>query len=244
MVWDGSKILLFGGNSTSGFLNDTWTFLHGSWTRVPSLVSPPARAEASMAYDAAAQSTILYGGEAYRTLVSAATETYVGADYNDTWSFSAGQWTQLHPSNSPGARDSAMMAYDPATQEVVLFGGFNWTIYSTADTWAFANGTWNQVPGGAGPSSRNSGALAYDANLGGLVLFGGHDGWLFLSDTWLWANSTWTDLGGSAAGPAPRWGASEAPDAAGCLLLFGGSVAQSGNAANGSYFNDTSCVIG
>lgn len=33
-------------------------------------------------------------------------------------------WTQLHPTSSPSPRD-AVMAYDPKTDQTVLFGGYN-----------------------------------------------------------------------------------------------------------------------
>jgi hypothetical protein len=238
MVWANGEILLFGGNRTSGFLNDTWTFANGTWTPVYSTLVPPARAAASLAYDPLTQTAILFGGESYRLLVNAAGESYIGADYHDTWAFSNGQWTQLSPAHSPGGRDSAMMAYDPASQQIVLFGGFNWTIYNTADTWVFANGTWTQAstPSSA-PGPRNNGAFAFDPALGGLLLWGGHTGWQFYSDTWLWVNSTWTQLS-TPNTPAAGWGASLAQYGTGCMVLYGGFVAGP-NPAVGQYFNTT-----
>jgi hypothetical protein len=249
MVWNGSAVILFGGNTTTSFLNDTWSFLHGAWTQVNSTVSPAARAGASLAYDAATNSTILFGGEMYRTLTSLATETYAGQDFGDTWSFAGGQWTQLHPAASPGARDSASMAYDPQGQEVVLFGGFNWTIYNTEDTWAFHGGNWTQLTPSQAPDARNNGALAYDPALNGLLLFGGHQGWAFYDDTWEWNVSGWHQLGAGASVPAARWAASLAPYGASCMMLFGGFSASSFNATVGSYYGDTwslgsGCTVG
>ncbi len=243
MTWDGEAVLLFGGNSTTSFLNDTWTFLHGNWTQVQSTLSPPARAGAAMTFDAATDSTILFGGEAYRTLVSSSSETYAGADYHDTWSFAGGQWTQLHPATSPGARDSASIGYDPQSEQVVLFGGFNWSSYNQADTWTF-NGTDWSPSNASGPAARNGGAMAYDPTLAGLVLFGGHDGWSLYNDTWLFTGGNWTPLNLSSA-PSPRWGASEAIDASGCLLLFGGFAAAT-VATAGTFYSDTwtLCSIG
>jgi hypothetical protein len=239
MVWNGSAVILFGGNTTTSFLNDTWSFLHGAWTELYPTVSPAARAGASLAYDAATNSTILFGGEMYRTLTNLSTETYAGQDFGDTWSFAAGQWTQLHPTTSPGARDSASMAYYPQAQEVVLFGGFNWTIYNTDDTWAFDGGNWTQLTPSQVPDARNNGALAYDPALQGLLLFGGHQGRSFYDDSWEWNASGWHQLGAGTSVPPSRWAASLAPYGASCVILFGGFTASSYDAAIGSYFNDT-----
>ena len=39
-----NKVLVFGGFSGSGYLNDTWTFDGSTWTKINTAVSPPARA--------------------------------------------------------------------------------------------------------------------------------------------------------------------------------------------------------
>jgi hypothetical protein len=253
LAWDGEaqSLVLFGGNGsvTTGFLNDTWTFVHGQWTQQHPTVSPPARAAAAMVYDARDGYVLLVDGEQYRTLTNAATYTYVGADFNDSWAYSGGNWTQLHPTDNPSARDSMSITYDPMLGEVVLFGGFNWTTYNLDDTWAFSGGQWSPVATwgvGSGvtyvvaPADRNNAAFAYDPALGTDVLFGGHSGYAFYSDTWEFNGSFWFQLNSSSS-PSPRWGASMAYDpAAGCMILYGGYT--TGNAWNntaGTFFNDT-----
>ncbi len=41
----------------------------------------------------------------------------------DTWTWNGTTWTQLHLRASPPAGSGQVMAYDPATGNVVLFGG-------------------------------------------------------------------------------------------------------------------------
>ena len=45
----------------------------------------------------------------------------------DTWTYNGVTWTKQSPSTSPPARSNAAMAYDPASGNVVLFGGANST---------------------------------------------------------------------------------------------------------------------
>ena len=63
-----------------------------------------------MAYDAARQRVVLFGG-------------FGGGHLGDTWEWNGTNWTQLTPSTSPTARNAHAMAYDAARQRVVLLGG-------------------------------------------------------------------------------------------------------------------------
>jgi hypothetical protein len=65
-----------------------------------------------------------------------ARQNYSVTDLNDTCNWTGHTWSQLSPSTSPAARNGAAMAFDPATGQVVLFGGFNGTT-SLGDTWRF-----------------------------------------------------------------------------------------------------------
>ncbi len=95
-----------------------------TWTRVSPATSPPVRDSASMAYDSATGSVVLFGG------------ANGGSDLNDTWTFNGVTWTRLSPSTSPPARAYASMAYDPATGKIVLFGGSG-NSGDLSDTWTF-----------------------------------------------------------------------------------------------------------
>jgi hypothetical protein len=55
----------------------------------------------------------------------------------DTWEWDGTNWTQLTPSASPSARCAHAMAYDAASQRVVLFGGaLVWPTF-LGDTWIY-----------------------------------------------------------------------------------------------------------
>lgn len=105
---------------------------------------------------------------------------------------SASTWTQLRPAASPPARSGAAMAYDPVSQKVVLFGGYevvNGAVVYVDDTWTFDGTTWTQVATRSAPSPRTSASMAFDAVTGELVLFGGYNGTLRLGDTWTFDGS-------------------------------------------------------
>src|ERR1041385_3535515 len=67
------RVIMFGGDSGTDYLNDTWSFDGATWTKVETPIAPPARTNAQMAYDRRAHKIILFGG-------------YDGAHYlGDTW---------------------------------------------------------------------------------------------------------------------------------------------------------------
>jgi chitodextrinase len=73
-----SKVVLFGGYSFTGVLNDTWTFSNGVWTNVTGSVgpAPPARWSAAMSTDSTGFPPVLFGG----------TRTFSPTgNINDTW---------------------------------------------------------------------------------------------------------------------------------------------------------------
>jgi len=53
----------------------------------------------------------------------------------------AASWKKLTPGVSPSARAAMAMAYDPVSQRVVLFGGYDDLIYLD-ETWTFDGATW------------------------------------------------------------------------------------------------------
>ena len=94
-------------------------------------------------------------------------------------------WTQLSPATSPPARYSASMAYDPATGNMVLFGGIGSSGNALSDTWTWNGTTWTELSPATSPPARVGASMAYDPATGDMVLFGGiGSSDELLSDTW------------------------------------------------------------
>ena len=125
------------------------------------------------------------------------------------------------------------MAYDAATHNVVLFGGWN-RHGLLRGTLVWDGSTWTKQHPATSPPAREHASMAYDAATGNLVLFGGA-GAPGGNDTWVWDGTTWTEQH-PATSPPGRQAASMAYDAAtGNLVLFGGWL----GIASGHIFADT-----
>lgn len=138
----------------------------------------------------------------------------------------ASTWVQLSPARHPSARSFAAMAYDPATDQLVLFGGQNTGFRQLGDTWTWDGTSWTHQQPVTSPHARAGASMAYDAQTGQLVLFGGgfaKRGTLRnFRSTWTWDGTNWTKQQ-PISSPKARSGASMAYDAAtGQLVLFGG----------------------
>ncbi len=131
-------------------------------------------------------------------------------------------WIQLFPAASPSVRSYPAMTYDPASNMVVLFGGFGGSGYLN-DTWTFDGTTWTKVETASAPGPRTNAQMAYDRRARKVVLFGGYDGSHDLGDTWLWDSrtSTWTQAT-PAHSPAAVTGPMVFTDLSGRVDEFGG----------------------
>ena len=102
--------------------------------------SPPARRDATMAYDAATRTVVLFSGVS-SSLVA------------DTWVWDGATWTKQSPATHPTARFGASMAYDAATGNVVLFSGLSKRSARLGDTWTWDGVNWaKQAPATARPA--------------------------------------------------------------------------------------------
>ena len=147
MAYDAAagNIVLFGGASSTGtFLNETWTWDGTTWTQQSPSVSPPTRSsQMGMVYDAGTPTVVLFGGN------NSASAGVLGDTW--TWNGVTKTWTQQNPTTSPSPR-GAPMAYDAATQTVVLFGGSGNGGVQFTDTWNWNGTTWTQqFPASARP---------------------------------------------------------------------------------------------
>jgi hypothetical protein len=166
-----------------------------AWHLVKTTHAPAKRNWFGMAYDAADNYTVLFGG------YNGFTSTF----HSDTWSFVAGKWTPLHLATHPSGDSGLVLVYDPALKGVVAFGGeapIGSAYYN--DTWLFQHGAWTQLSPSSSPPPRSQYAMAYDTADAQLVLFGGYNGGAQeLSDTWVFNGTTWAKVA-STAGPEGR----------------------------------------
>lgn len=129
------------------------------------------------------------------------------------------RWGQRTPVSSPGPLAYAASAYDPATKQLIVFGGWNGEHFQ-AGTWAWNGTRWKELAK-TGPSARDGASLAYDSATRQLVLFGGYHGTGYDGDTWVWSGTAWTDE--KVAGPSRRDASALAYDPESKqLVLFGG----------------------
>ncbi|MDE1838182.1 MAG: PKD domain-containing protein, partial [Euryarchaeota archaeon] len=122
-------------------------------------------------------------------------------------SVSVVNWTQVCASCGLSARRDAAMAWDPADNYVLLFGGCSGNPCSgaTGDTWKYVGGSWYQVNANGSVPARFGAALVYDAKDGYMLLFGGCDHnpcyQLMYQDTWTYKAGTWTQLSPATSPP-------------------------------------------
>jgi hypothetical protein len=157
----------------------------------------------------------------------------------DTWEYQAGAWVNLTPSLSiaPSARSGEILAQDPSTGGVLLFGGCAANGSALGDTWLFLNGAWSSVDTSSGaPAARCNASATTDPAGDGVAVFGGIGSTgAPLSDLWLFSSGAWRQMDdGSAGAPVARSAASLSYDSGtGSLVLFGGLT------ANGVTLSDT-----
>jgi hypothetical protein len=141
-------------------------------------VLPPARAGAAMAYDAANNTMVMFGGRGTG-----------GTVLGDTWTWDGSNWTQRHPATAPSGRSGALMAYDPQSHDVLLFGGqtaVNAAIGSTGaasaplppsgltgETWLWDGVNWRQATGAQPPLGSPYARMATDPATRSVVLVTG-----------------------------------------------------------------------
>jgi len=183
--------------------------------------SPPGEYWGSLAYDAADQEVVAFGG----------CGLYV-CPMNYTWVFSQGVWSNItNPRDAPPARFLAMMAYDANMNGVLLFGGVGNSGYLN-DTWLFSGGSWTNLSWvGPAPLARALASMAFDPDpeVNGTVVWGGYNpGMGYLNDTWAWqAWAGWVRLNTTISPPAADL-ASMAYDAVdSALVLYGAGFTSS-----------------
>ncbi|OGS22518.1 MAG: hypothetical protein A2314_08460 [Elusimicrobia bacterium RIFOXYB2_FULL_50_12] len=127
----------------------------------------------------------------------------------------------------PDKRFLAAMAYVPANNSAILFGGSSPSLAPLGDTQQFDvnTRTWSPVTAATRPDNRYGHRMVALDNTR-LLLFGGHDGTTVLNDTWIFdsADNSWHELTTLSTAPCARaLFAMERAQGANAVVLFGGN---------------------
>ena len=207
----------------------------GSWTKLP----PPSVRDAGVALDRARNRLLVFGGSDDNNVS------------NELWALAldgSATWTRVATNGTPPpARHNHNVLYDPAHDEVWVFGGADANEASLNDVWtlslASVTPTWTQLsPAGPSPVARSYASAVLDTANDRVLLFGGAQvpgtngppsG--FLNDLWAMSlsdPSAWTALAPNGSAPSARAGAQMIWDGANQrLIVYGGF--------DGSFLGDT-----
>lgn len=150
----------------------------------------------------------------------------------ETWLWDSATWSKVQSQNTPPARSTSHLAYDLATECVLLCGGIGINGTPLNDVWLWDGSKWTEQHPAQFPSPVGGAAIGYHAVNRQVILFGGIAGsdgltgsnrvGTFSNDTWIWDGATWTEQHTSITPPA-RVGGQLVYDAARQqTLLLGG----------------------
>jgi hypothetical protein len=164
---DGYVLLVDEGNQ-QGFTS-SWAYHAGVWRNLTAVSGSPTPEPANgVVYDPTDGRVVLFGTLRVVDLVA--------TDFNDTWTFLNGNWTNLTATvgPAPSPRYGAAMTYDANESYVLLFGGDPTGVSGVLDdTWSFAFDHWTLLASPTAPTGRNFAALGYNPPSKTDVLFGG-----------------------------------------------------------------------
>ncbi|HEX9983331.1 MAG TPA: hypothetical protein VGF69_08705 [Thermoanaerobaculia bacterium] len=120
--------------------DDMWSFSGTGWTKMTPSSTPGQRYGAQITVDPRTNTTILFGGILY---TENAEKKGLQVYSDETWEWNGTTWTKLTTTGKPLARENAQFAFDPSTNQIVMYAG--WTGYYLSDTWKLAqNRTWTR----------------------------------------------------------------------------------------------------
>ncbi|HEV2317808.1 MAG TPA: kelch repeat-containing protein [Thermoplasmata archaeon] len=191
LAWDAFDryLVLFGGTSSiqscCHYLNDTWKFSNGSWTKLRPQTAPEPRAYGQVAYYPAIHSVFTLDG------VGGPNGAY-GNDSN-IWAFSGGNWMKLGR-DQWGAALGSLGPYPPG-HDLVHVGcgapGFFTEIYR--------GGHWIQLKYQSATLGPCDDPFVWDPLYNASLLFDGGSGQNV--STWVFQRGTWSSLGAANSPP-------------------------------------------
>lgn len=251
--WDNAdhRLYIFGGtdSKTAASFNDlsSYSTITNAWTAITPAGPPPSpRYGAGAVWDPALSVLLVFGG-----VFGAGSSARFS---NDLWEYapSTNSWVNLSPNNpaalAPSPRAHAAVAWDPANNRLLVFGGQtndNASSALTNDLWAYtfagSTGSWSQlsrISGDQGlPPPRQAASIAWDEPAGVLRLFGGkNSGSGSLSDTWTWSPLSGWVYENVADQPAGRQAAGYFWDDTHSRFVVGPGLSMTGNSTDLWFF--------
>jgi hypothetical protein len=164
-------IVMHGGLSRSGGLNDTWEWDGSQWSqRQPAYSPDPGQQPGSMAYDPSTHQLLLFQWEGHPSPSTV-----------ETWSWDGKDWTLLKPAHLPSFYVGSLV-FDG--QRLILIGeSFDG---DQLETWGWTGSDWRLLA--AQHTFRSLLPAGFDASTRKVILYGGGPG----DDTWAWDGTRWT----------------------------------------------------
>ena len=247
-----NRLIIFGGCSGScvPVLSDVWVLSNANglggtpvWTQLSPGAAPPARTNASGAYDPGRNLLMVFGGQdGTADACSGFTDFWVLANANGLGGPPA--WASSSSLGStPPASNGGAVVYDPVTGVLTSFGGLSlaqgkcqptngvWTLNTNPSP--FLN-TWQITsPVGTAPARRSFASAVYDQVGGRMLVFGGTDSsGDYLDDVWSLNSATglgtpsWSIINPKNTPPPGRSGQVTTYDSSSRrMTIFGGSNA-------------------
>jgi len=153
---------------------DTWIWDGSDWTQLHP-AHYPIMFVPDIAFDVARQDVVLLG--------------YVG--HMETWTWDGVDWT--HQVKSDGLPQPVViqtrLSYDPATQKVMCFGGWNHAGESLANPWVWDGTTWSKLAGVTAPKIQYFGPMSPEGTNRTLLIFDWQG-----RTTWRWNGAAFDQL--------------------------------------------------
>lgn len=175
----------------------TWSWRHGSWTKLDAAETPPAAGGAMAAFPPADQ-LVMFSG-----CCSAAPRQMVAMP--GMWSWNGTAWTAVHPAHMPPARWGQAMVYDPAIGKILMYGGMAIEPDHAPlnDVWEWDGHDWSALPTPALGMGNPITQLAYARTGGLLLLANDFNGLSGPEAMWTFDGARWTKV--DASTPACIW---------------------------------------
>lgn len=128
----------FGGRLDGQLVNALWSWDGTSWHQLQSIVSPPPREDATMAFDPVRRVVVLFGGSADAGFAC------------DTWTMdpATATWTERATSDHPACRSSAELLFKADRGDALLSGGVN-NAGELHDAWLWNGSEWIAIAYGS-----------------------------------------------------------------------------------------------